>query len=108
MSLKYNVSEVNSRRLEIQANIFASHLLLPKERFMLEVFKYFIQKNVNKNYLYLDKQTGNFHLVFNLINQLSLKFGASNEAIKIRLIALGLLKDKSNFTFKKLLQDFTY
>jgi Zn-dependent peptidase ImmA (M78 family) len=33
LSFSYNVSEMTSKRIELQANIFASHLLLPMDRF---------------------------------------------------------------------------
>ena len=105
LSLNYNVSEINNRRLEIQANIFASNLLLPTRHFMLEVSKFFIKENIYKNYLYLDKQPVNQILVHNLLNQLSLKFNASKESIKMKLISKKLLKDTTYFSFKKLLND---
>lgn len=105
LSLNYNVSEINNRRLEIQANIFASHLLIPIKPFMIEVSNFFINENIHKNYLYLDKQPVNQLLVHNLLNQLSLKFNASKESIKMRLIAKNLLKDTTYFSFKKLLNE---
>lgn len=107
LSLKYYVSDMSNRRLEIQANIFASHLLIPLDPLLKEVSKYFIKERIHKNYLYLDNQPVNRVLVFNLLNQLSTKFKASNESIKIRLIALNLLKDETNFSFKRLLKSIT-
>tara|TARA_B100000780_G_C21062283_1_gene427045 strand:- start:44 stop:1267 length:1224 start_codon:yes stop_codon:yes gene_type:complete len=107
LSLKYYVSDMSNRRLEIQANIFASHLLIPLNPLLKEVSKYFITERIHKNYLYLDNQPVNRLLVFNLLNKLSTKFKASNESIKIRLIALNLLKDKTNFSFKQLLKNRT-
>lgn len=105
LSLNYSVSEMNNRRLEMQANIFASHLLIPIKPFMVEVAKFFISENIHKNYLHLDRQPVNQILVNSLLNQLSVKFNASKESIKMRLIAKNLLKDTTYFSFKKLLND---
>lgn len=105
LSINYNVSEINNRRLEIQANIFASNLLIPTKPFLLEVSKFFLKENIHKNYLYLDKQPVNQLLVNSLLNQLSLKFKASKESIKMKLIAKNLLKDTTYFSFKKLLNE---
>ena len=107
LSLKYYVSDMSNRRLEIQANIFASHLLIPLNPLLKEVSKYFIKERIHKNYLYLDNQPVNRLLVMNLLNKLSTRFKASNESIKIRLIALNLLKDETNFSFRKLLKNRT-
>ena len=107
LSLKYYVSDMSSRRLEIQANIFASHLLIPLDPLLKEVSRYFKRERIHKNYLYLDNQPVNRLLVMNLLNKLSARFKASNESIKIRLIALNLLKDETNFSFNKLLKNRT-
>lgn len=106
LSLNYRVSEMNNNRLEIQANIFASHLLIPINPLIREVTTFFVKERINKNYLYLDKQPVNQILVHSLLNQLSLKFRASKESIKMRLIARNLLKDTTYFSFKKLLNEF--
>ena len=108
LSFKYKVSDMTNRRLEFQANIFASHLLLAYEPIVKEVTKYFIKERIHKGYLYLDNQPVNRLLTGNLLNNLSIKFKASKEAIKIRLIALKLLRDETNFSFRKLLKDNTY
>lgn len=103
LSINYNVSEINNRRLEIQANIFASNLLIPTKPFINEVAIFFVKENIHKNFLYLDKQPVNQMLVHSLLNQLSLKFNASKEAIKMKLISKNLLKDTTSFSFKKIL-----
>lgn len=104
LSFNFEATELSTRRLEIQANIFASHLLLPSERLIEDVAKYFVQKDINKGFLYLDRQPVNISLVNTLLRQLSLKYGASMEAVKIKLITLKLIKDESSFTFKKYLK----
>lgn len=106
LSLAYNATEQFKRRLEYQANIFASHLLLPTDAFKEETGKYFIKNNIHKS-LYLDNQPANKTLVFGLISTLSEKFGTSHEVVKIRLISMRLLIDHSDFSFKKLLKNYT-
>lgn len=106
LSLKYNATEQFKRRLEYQANIFASHLLLPSEPFKEEAGKFFIRENIRRK-LYFDNQPANMGLVLGLLSSLSERFGASQEAVKIKLISMNLLLDHSDFSFKKLLRDNT-
>ncbi len=108
LSLDFQATELSTQRLEIQANIFASHLLLPRDRLVEDVAKYFVEQNINKGYLYLDKQPVNISLVNTLLRKLSIKYGASLEATKIKLISLKLLKDKSTLTFRKYLYQTKY
>ena len=100
LSLNYQVMDMSNKRLEIQANIFASHLLIPKNPLIREVAKYFIKENIHKNYLYLDSQPVNIRLTDNLLSLLSFKFKASKDAIRIKLIDLNLLRDNYNFSFR--------
>ena len=108
LSLKYYATEKSSKRLEIQANIFASHLLLPTEPMIKDVARYFDRENIKKKYLYLDKQPVNIMLVGNLLNELSLKYKASKESIRIKLISLNLLRDESSFSFRNFLKKETF
>lgn len=108
LSLKFHTTEKSSKRLEIQANIFASHLLLPVEPIIKDVARYFVKENIKKGYLYLDKQPVNIFLVGNLLNELSLKYKASKEAIRIKLISLKLLRDESSFNFRSFLKKETF
>lgn len=105
LSLNSNISDLNTRRIEIQANIFASYLLLPTESFLLEVMKFFIQNNISKNYIYLDKQPVNQILAHNLISEISIKFNTSKEAVRLKLIDTSLLKDTTRFSYRKLIEN---
>jgi Zn-dependent peptidase ImmA (M78 family) len=105
LSLNNNVADLNTRRIEIQANIFASYLLLPTDNFLLETMKFFIRNNISKNYIYLDKQVVNQLLANNLILELSEKFNASKEAVRLKLIDTGLLKDTTRFSYRKLIEN---
>lgn len=104
LTLGFQATNMSTKRLEIQANIFASHLLIPSEPLIRDVAKYFDGENINKGYLYLDKQPVNISLVNTLLRKLSDKYGASMEAIRIKLISLNLLRDESSITFRKFLK----
>lgn len=93
LSFKYSVSEMTSRRLEYQANLFAGHLLLPINTLQQVVQKYFSEQRIHKGYLYWDNQPVNQQLVYGLLTEIGLLFGVSIEVGRIRLITLGLLID---------------
>lgn len=103
LSLDNNITDSNTRRIEIQANIFASYLLLPTETFQMEVMKFFILNNISKNYIYLDKQPVNRLLADNLISELSEIFKASRESIRFKLIDTKFLQDTVRFSYRQLL-----
>ena len=87
-----------SKRLEIQANIFAAQLLMPTSSFDKVVKKYFQSESINKGFLYLDNQPQNLRLSMKLFSQIEESFGVSKEAAKINLKELGLLKDVSDIS----------
>ena len=95
------LNEVNTKKQEIQANIFASHLLMPREKVLMIVAKYFMQNNINKPCLILDNQSANRNTVFELLTILSSKFEVSIEAAKLRLKGLNLIKDETDITIYK-------
>jgi Zn-dependent peptidase ImmA (M78 family) len=105
LTLNSNITDLNTRRIEIQANIFASYLLLPTDNFLLEVMKFFIRNNISKNYIYLDKQIVNQMLANNLISEMSIKFNASKEAVRLKLIDTDLLRDTTRFSYRKLIEN---
>lgn len=79
-------------RMEIQANKFASYLLLPTPIFDNEVFKLFKEERINKGYVYLDEQPCNKSLVYPILNKLSNHFNVSKKVVKYRMIDDGYLK----------------
>jgi hypothetical protein len=87
------------RRLEWQANYFASCLLLPKDDFeaafysVLDMLK--IRDRGHKP-LYLDNQACNYQSFMVVTDILMRRFSASRSAVKNRLLSLGLLNDQSN------------
>jgi len=105
-SIFFNKSEFIStnKNLEIQANIFASLLLIP-EIYLLQIVRmYFAKNNIYKNHLYLDHQAANVELVFELLEELSSKFNVSKSVAKYRLIRKGLLKDATDISMRGLLR----
>ncbi len=100
-----NDHTLSNNRLEIQANKFASRLLLPQRQFIQAVNEYFIKENINKGYIYFDRQPVNLSLVHSLFRELQYKFGVSKEVSKFRLIDLNLLKDATHISIKRVLRD---
>lgn len=108
LSFKYAVSEATTRRIEYQANLFASHLLLLISTLIKDVAVYFTQENIYKRTLYWDNQPVNQNLVFNLLTRLSTLYGVSIEVVRIRLITLGLLIDNRYKSIKDILKEMRY
>lgn len=79
-------------RMEIQADLFASFLIIPELEFNREVRKLFTDLSITTGRLFLDHQSCNQQDVSYCINKLVLKFNVSYEAIKMRLIKENLLK----------------
>lgn len=96
ISLDGGVPTGMNKRMEVQANMFASRLLLPYKSFLKDVQKYFEKADVNRGRLYLDHQPCNIILVNNFLNELKNKYDVSNEVSKYRLKELGLIEIESN------------
>lgn len=85
-----------NKRLEIQANIFASRLLIPQEKLILHVADYFVRERNHKGYLYLDHQWINYNLTNRLLIELQEQFFVSKEVARVRLINEGILRDMND------------
>ena len=107
-SFLYNISEMTTRRLEFQANIFASHLLLPINSLVNIVETYFTKERIHKRYLYWDHQPVNQHLTLTLLNQISLQYQVSIEVARIRLVSLGLLVDDRFKSIRDVLKELKF
>ncbi|MBA2619822.1 MAG: ImmA/IrrE family metallo-endopeptidase [Acidobacteria bacterium] len=104
LSLSGEFSSYTNKYLEIQANKFASILLLPKESFLREVRRFFDKENLRKGYLYLDHQQVNQKLLRDLLFILQAKFDVSNEVAKYRLYSFGLIKNNDMKSVKDILR----
>lgn len=84
------------KRLEWQANYFASCLLLPKENFVREFLKLILKeeiKNRGHGILFVDNQNCNLKNFYLITNTLRDIFQVSRKVIEIRLKNLDLLTD---------------
>jgi len=87
----------NYDRLEHQANLFASKLLLPENHFRNAVDALRLQNHIYDKgfgYIFVDDQPCNYAPYNQLISDLSAYFEVSKQVIEIRLNGMGLLTDK--------------
>lgn len=91
------LSDKNIKRMEYQANVFASYLLLPERKFYYEVALLFKEYSITKGRLYLDHQFCNRRNVSLILQRLSKKFQVSRQAIAIRLKNEKLLIETDNY-----------
>lgn len=105
LSYKFHVTEMTSKRLEYQANLFASNLLLPKSTLSSVVAKYFEEERLNKGFLYWDHQPINQKLALNLLTRISAIYDVSLEVARIRLITIGWLVDDRYKSLRDILKE---
>lgn len=105
ITLNFAESVQFNKRLEIQANLFASELLMPITLLLNYVKNYFEEENINEGYLFLDHQPCNKALVYNFLRILQLKFDVSIEVARIRLINLKLLHDTTDNSIGSILKN---
>lgn len=95
----YNLIKVDDiKRIEWQANYFASNLLLPKDNIKYEFFKILEEEDIkDKGYgaLFIDRQECNINHYYKVTNKLRDKFQVSRKAISLRLKELELLNDST-------------
>ena len=91
------LSDKNIKRMEYQANVFGSYLLLPERKFYYEVALLFKEYSITKGRLYLDHQFCNRRNVSLILQRLSKKFQVSRQAIAIRLKNEKLLIETDNY-----------
>lgn len=89
------ISEQIVKRLELQANYFASYLLMPRNFIFWKLASLNIKYGMTKGYLFLDNQPCNQKDVNMILAELSNIFNVSKEAIKIRLEEMNLLRGKN-------------
>lgn len=92
-----NLINFNYDRLEFQANIFASHLLLPENIFLSKVAEFRRSvgiKDRGHGYIFVDDQPCNYTDYKQFLFYLQSYFGVSRQAIEIKLNNLGMLIDE--------------
>lgn len=101
-----NIDLMDIRRMEWQANYFASCLLLPKKQFEKEFFRQAQRYELSDRghgLLYLDNQRCNIDAFNNVTTPLIHKFQVSQTVVKLRLKKLGFLieaEQKPNKAFQ--------
>jgi Zn-dependent peptidase ImmA (M78 family) len=86
----------NYHRLEIQANKFASDLLLPEDMFLIKTTQYrmmFSIKDRGHGYIFVDDQPCNYGPYNRLLGELSSYFGVSKQVIEIKYKERRMLTD---------------
>ncbi|MEQ8440466.1 MAG: ImmA/IrrE family metallo-endopeptidase [Alphaproteobacteria bacterium] len=87
----------NYERLEHQANLFASYLVLPEEAFLRKTAEFrmlFGIEDRGHGYIYVDNQPCNYESYNLLLQGLSSYFEVSKQAIEIRFKKNGMLSDQ--------------
>jgi len=92
------VSENDSHRLEYQANKFASYLLMPK-KLVCKLYNIFFDQYVHQEFgdrfhalYYNPDQPETWSSYNSIVGHMSRLLGVSKQAMRIRLMSLGLLK----------------
>lgn len=94
---KGDFSTENHRRLEIQANYFASYLLMPRNLFIERYIRVYKRLGIPERIfpqLYVDDQQVNLKDYDDLLVHLSKMFGVSKQVIDIRLREYNLIVDE--------------
>ncbi len=97
LAVSQSESAFNFERLEYQANIFASELLLPYGDFLISVEALRLHIGIYDRgfgYIFVDDQTCNYIPYNELLSSLSNHYQVSRQAIEIRLKRIGLVTDK--------------
>lgn len=91
-ALDVEISDETIKRMEIQANSFASQLLIPEDAIKVEYYLLFKEKGIrNFPYLHIDAQPCNIKMLHWFLSKLAIRFNVSKSAIEKRLIGLGFL-----------------
>nr|WP_297204952.1 ImmA/IrrE family metallo-endopeptidase [Thalassospira sp.] len=83
-------------RMEYQANMFASHLLLPKFNLVKKVQELRVKLDIRDRghgYIFVDNQPQNLSNYYLLLAAVSEHFNTSSQVIEIRLKSLGCITD---------------
>ena len=91
-------------RLETQANMLASQLLLPTRSIIYTVLRYFQRHDIHHGHLFVDWQPCNQHAYFLLMNEIQQTYGVSKEVARFRLVKLGLLVDTMDCSMQTILE----
>lgn len=85
------VSSKTEQRMEIQANLFASTLLVPEEVILNKLPELFAKHDIHKVPLYVDNQRCNISIYHNIVGEFARSQNLSKAVIAYRLMNLNLL-----------------
>ncbi len=92
-------SSADHRRIEIQANCFASYFLMPKTKFIERYIRAYKHIGIPKRIfpkVYVDDQPVNLKDFNDLLTHIGKVFGVSKQTVEIRLNEMGLIEDCRN------------
>ena len=87
----------NYNRMEAQANMFASNLLLPDEQFikMTAIYRRILDvRDRTHGYVYVDNQPCNYTVYDELLSKLSTYFQVSKQVVELKFKKLNMLNDQ--------------
>lgn len=90
--LAYNPPETEFHWFDVQANDFASYLLMPDAAFKQAVAMLFLQHGLHNFPFVIDNQNGKFRIYYSMVDSLAAHFDVSNEHVKSRLLKDELVK----------------
>lgn len=95
-SINLNITDKILQRMELQANVFAGHLLMPEYSFIALVKQRFMLDRIKGHKLILDGQYCNICTFHRVISEISHFFDVSKESARYRLQDLNLYEDKTS------------
>lgn len=84
------------KRMEIQTNIFACYLLMPKFLMYIEYVKRKSILGIHQPHLRLDDQSVNMKNFDTVVAEISTRFGVSKQVVRHKMYEYGLVKDFSH------------
>lgn len=95
-SINAEIIDKNIKRMELQANFFASNILMPELAFQALVGQLFLNDKIKGGVLFLDNQYCNVNTYYRTVNKISSYFNVSKESAKYRLKELGFLEIRTS------------
>lgn len=99
------MARTDIKRMEWQANRFASCLLLPKGPVMRDVAALAVKldlKNKGHGLIYVDDQRVNINTFYQVTSELKQRYNVSRTVVRNRLKDLGVLKDARDGGMRRL------
>ncbi|NDV84196.1 ImmA/IrrE family metallo-endopeptidase [Bacteroides sp. 51] len=102
-TINAGVTDTTIKRMEIQANAFASNLLMPEYSFKALVLQRFHYDKIKGNRIILDDQVCNLNAFYRITNEISKQYNVSKQSAKYRLMEYDFIENRGR---TKLIKDF--